>query len=249
MSRVAISAVTEAGDERSFALQLLSRLARKPVRLSCDYAPPSQPKPDASSFHRFRPSAQRSTASNASAASASGENSVTFVVKPLKGSGPAHTVTLARTATIHDLKLYLEPLTGFASVDQRLVIKGKALQDGQGLSDYNITGDSVVHILAKPGAVPTIPISAPSSTTPPAQEGGNTSASFTTIKAADAQGGKKAATDNNPLAAPQFWLDLRRYLRQQAFPGGSAEADAVTKEFMNAVRPRVGHVTPESLDS
>lgn len=218
---------TAAGSELAFVSAYLKQLSGRPVRLGKDYTPPAT-VPAVEPKHRFTPSSAQSIASSVS--DTPGTMNVTFTVKPLKGSGGEHTLSLPPSATITQLKYQLEPLTGLACKDQRLVIKGKALQDANTLADYAVANGSIVHVLAKPGAVPTIPV---------------------VIRAAvENSPMEKSPTTQvrNLIDEPKFWADLRNFLREQSFAGGQSEADQVLKEFMNVYKQNVRGLKPEDLD-
>ncbi|KAG5460969.1 MAG: hypothetical protein BJ554DRAFT_6913, partial [Olpidium bornovanus] len=217
--------------ELAFASQILAQLAARPVRFGSDYCPHYPSRRHAAEAHVFRPacaSSSSSTTATATAAAPAGASSsaaasvsdrVTLIAKLLKGTGPSHEVVLERGATIAALKAALEPLTGLAAKDQRLVVKGKALQDGHTLADYCVVDGSIVNVLAKTGSVQTVPVSlppAPAPWQPPAEE----------------MGAPPGGPEGDPLDSVKFWTDLRSFLRRQPFPGGDAQADAVLREFM-----------------
>ncbi|CAJ0884043.1 1482_t:CDS:2 [Entrophospora sp. SA101] len=58
----------------------------------------------------------------------------------------------AQTQTIYNLKEKLQKITSFTPLNQRLILKGKALIDTKTLFEYGITNDTVIHLVHKPGS-------------------------------------------------------------------------------------------------
>ncbi|CAJ0907493.1 9011_t:CDS:2, partial [Entrophospora sp. SA101] len=59
---------------------------------------------------------------------------------------------IKNSETIYNLKEKLQKITSFTPLNQRLILKGKALIDTKTLFEYGITNDTVVHLVHKPGS-------------------------------------------------------------------------------------------------
>lgn len=54
-----------------------------------------------------------------------------------------------RSDTIYSLKTQIRDQEGLRAEDQRLILDGKTLLDDQSLSSYNITSDSIIHLILR----------------------------------------------------------------------------------------------------
>ncbi|CAH1771509.1 3847_t:CDS:2, partial [Entrophospora sp. SA101] len=59
---------------------------------------------------------------------------------------------IKNSETIYNLKEKLQKITSFTPLNQRLILKGKALIDTKTLFEYGITNDTVIHLVHKPGS-------------------------------------------------------------------------------------------------
>lgn len=76
---------------------------------------------------------------------------LTLLVK----AGPTeHRVSLPAGSTVLDLKAALEPLAGLLRRQQKLIFKGKVLEDAQGLSSCKLVSGAKLMLLAAHGAAP-----------------------------------------------------------------------------------------------
>lgn len=70
-------------------------------------------------------------------------------------AGPAeHRVSLPAGSSVLDLKAELEPLAGLLRRQQKLIFKGKVLEDAQSLSSCKLVSGSKLMLLAAQGAAP-----------------------------------------------------------------------------------------------
>ncbi|KAJ1968267.1 hypothetical protein IWQ62_001343 [Dispira parvispora] len=83
--------------------------------------------------------------------SAPKSQSFTIQVKALK-VGHVYTVDVDPLTAVSELKTRVTQQCGVDPKYQRLLVKGKPLQDGNLVGDYQLTQDSVVNLLLKPGA-------------------------------------------------------------------------------------------------
>jgi hypothetical protein len=78
-------------------------------------------------------------------------NPLTLLVK----AGPTeHRVSLPAGSSVADLKAALEPLAGLLRRQQKLILKGKVLEDSQSLSSCKLASGAKLMLLAAQGAVP-----------------------------------------------------------------------------------------------
>lgn len=76
---------------------------------------------------------------------------LTLLVK----AGPTeHLVSLPAGSSVPDLKAALEPLAGLLRRQQKLIFKGKVLEDAQSLSSCKLVSGSKLMLLAAQGATP-----------------------------------------------------------------------------------------------
>jgi hypothetical protein len=61
--------------------------------------------------------------------------------------GPTYPIQISPVASIDELKLRVQEVTGKAVKDQRLIFAGKQLEDGRTLSYYNINRESTIHLV------------------------------------------------------------------------------------------------------
>nr|CAG8545332.1 5009_t:CDS:2 [Entrophospora candida]CAG8553637.1 5667_t:CDS:2 [Entrophospora candida] len=162
-------------DETSFVSQFLETLSARQVKYPKDFSPPAQT-----------------------------HTPIQVIVKSLKGN-LTHTVQIKNSETIYNLKEKLQKITSFTPLNQRLILKGKALIDTKTLFEYGITNDTVIHLVHKPG-----------STT-----GGEISKNDSQL----------SNSGINKIKDSQFWISLQKLLVEQ-FPETS-DADNVLKEFFN----------------
>ncbi|CAG8512662.1 15527_t:CDS:2 [Cetraspora pellucida] len=238
-------------DETSFATEFLSKLSTRPVRYPQDFAPPAQTRP--------RPPV-RSTLSHNNKNKSTGKqkpqetpedfesSQVTGIpiqvhVKSLKG-GQTHTVQLSNSETILNLKERLWQLVLISPVNQRLILKGKALVDNKTLLEYGINDGTTIHLVQKSGT---------GSSEPTVTAGTNTVQSVPVVSSQEApQNIKEHKSHQHSTAAmeklkdPQFLLSLRSFLRNQF--SDSDDADHVLKDFINIYQELNGKITIEDLE-
>ncbi|KAJ3413005.1 hypothetical protein HDV05_008656 [Chytridiales sp. JEL 0842] len=142
--------------EKRIVEQLLSTIARRPIKHSWDYDPSpsaSLPIPPPS-----RPFALKEGEPVA-------ESQVEITVKQLKGTDAGWKVKVGRLATIEDVKEMVAVASGIPASQQRLVYKGKALIDNKTILDFDIKEGATINLLKKAGAA--TPETAPSPTPSP----------------------------------------------------------------------------------
>jgi len=64
-------------------------------------------------------------------------------------TGKSFTVNTDSAETVADIKRKISEREGIPGDQQRLVFGGKQLEDNRLLSDYNITGESTVHLVLR----------------------------------------------------------------------------------------------------
>ncbi|CAG8712341.1 12406_t:CDS:2, partial [Racocetra fulgida] len=138
-------------------------------------------------------------------------------------------VQLSNSETILNLKERLWQLVLISPVNQRLILKGKALVDNKTLLEYGINDGTTIHLVQKSGSV---------SSEPTATAGVNPVQSVPVVSSQEApQNIKEHKSHQLSTAAmeklkdPQFLLSLRSFLRGQFSDGD--DADHVLKDFIN----------------
>ena len=69
-----------------------------------------------------------------------------FVVNP---AGKTLTLEVEKGETIEQVKAKIENKAGIPSEQQRLVYRGKPLEEAKTLEDYNITAENIIHLLIR----------------------------------------------------------------------------------------------------
>ncbi|CAG8452687.1 3180_t:CDS:2 [Funneliformis caledonium] len=212
-------------EETNFATNFLSTLSSRTVKYPQDFAPPPQTRQKPTQNVLLSNKSRKSTGKPSLQEGSQNVEPVQGVpiqvkIKSLKG-GQTYTIQLNNSDTILNLKEKLQPLASTSVINQRLILKGKALVDTKTLYEYGINNDTTVHLVQKSGTSSissitsdAIPILTPSSST--AQE------------LPKDQKLSTAATEK--LKDPRFWHTLRNFLQDQF---SQNDADHVFKDFLS----------------
>ncbi|KAJ1659588.1 hypothetical protein IWQ61_001360 [Dispira simplex] len=143
--------------------------------------------------------------------SAPKSQSFTIQVKALK-VGHVYTVSVDPLMAVSELKTWVAQQCGVETRYQRLLVKGKPLQDGNLVGDYQLTQDAVVNLLLKPGA-PT-PTWTPLSVI--ADSGKEPDLSTATLTPTDNLASKRLSTSVQQTIQSSKFLDtFRQFLESQ----------------------------------
>lgn len=161
---------------------------------------------------------------------------MTLTVKTLKPPVTYTITALDSSDTVHTLKDRLYQQTGIPLVQQRLVLKGKAMLDTHALSDYGLTDGSTVHLMVTKAPEAAPPQASTSSVVPASQSAAEQSGIIGLTPRGSAH-----------LKGTGFWVNLRKLLGREFTNRGDAER--VLSEFMGLYKEMLGKLTPEEVEN
>lgn len=142
---------------------------------------------------------------------------IKVTVKTLKPASQFEIFNLKLTDTIATLKDRISQQRSIPMKQQRLLIKGKVLNDIKPLAEYAITDGTVVHLM----------IRAPTTASEPKSE--EIPASPAAAETVGAHGISKSAEDS--LKQPEIWRKLHNVLKEQL---GEDDARTVVSRFLQS---------------
>ncbi|KAJ1973850.1 hypothetical protein H4R33_006903 [Dimargaris cristalligena] len=141
---------------------------------------------------------------------------LTVSVKAMK-VGYMYTLTVDPLATIGQLKQQLAAQCSISPDYQRLLIKGKALQDSSLVTDYGLDSDVVITLMVKPGApTPITPASAAPKPTKQDQSDADQLLTSTTASPTTTPRPRSTPSNTGPKL-PQLSAETRAKLAQSGF--------------------------------
>ncbi|KAI8576417.1 hypothetical protein K450DRAFT_257170 [Umbelopsis ramanniana AG] len=209
-------------DEPEFIAQYLTSLSSRSVRYGANHIPfrphPKKLKRQPPNRSRVQPvekpavnleePTSQSTTENAAA-------TIKLTVKTLKPASQFEIFNLKLTDTIATLKDRISQQRSIPMKQQRLLIKGKVLNDTKPLAEYAMTDGTVVHLMIRATTTASESKSEPIPASP--------------VPAVGAHGISKSAEDS--LKQPEIWRKLHNVLKEQL---GEDDARTVVSRFLQS---------------
>ena len=142
-------------------------------------------------------------------------------------------MSVRSTDSIVTLKRALRDISGVPEEQQRLVFKGKALQDRQLVNEYEFSNESVLHLVRKEAGAS----SAPSQST--------ASAAFTSQDSPKSLATSSEAAPSTSAERPKFWSEFQQFLGTKY---DAQTAAAVLDQFRLQYEAFINSVDMEAME-
>ncbi|CAM0141279.1 hypothetical protein VKS41_004018 [Umbelopsis sp. WA50703] len=207
-------------DEPEFIVQYLNDLSSRSVRYGINHTPQAfahkkllkrQP-PKMSSISPVQKPAVDENAPTSQSTTNAAQSAIKVTVKTLKPASQFEIFNLQPTDTIATLKDRISQQRSIPIKQQRLLVKGKVLNDTKSLAEYTISNDTVVHLMVKSSpATPAKTADIPSPVEP----------------SVGSHGVSKEA--ESTLQTPELWRNLNNVLKESL---GEQDAKTVMSRFL-----------------
>ncbi|KAG2177871.1 hypothetical protein INT43_003118 [Umbelopsis isabellina] len=209
-------------EEPEFIVKYLNDLSSRSVRYGITHTPQvfqhkkllkRQPPKKSSISQVEKPAVDESAPSSQSTTNAA-QSTIKVTVKTLKPASQFEIFNLQPTDTIATLKDRISQQRSIPIKQQRLLVKGKVLNDTKPLAEYAISNDTVVHLMVK--ASPASPAKTADIPSPVESSVG-------------AHGVSKEA--ESTLQTPELWKNLHNVLKESL---GEQDAKVVISRFLQS---------------